>query len=110
MAKSKTDQRIEEATASLRRDLGAYQEAFWCLRAGKVPLKLSSGDGEREVSVELLGAERASGGVIIQGPSVWYATDWCAMARETADAYVRDLAHKVERAQKAAIVGKWAAK
>lgn len=81
------------------RELSAYQEAFYCLRKGEKPLTVTSGEDDREVKVELLGASRAAGGVIIDngGASVRYADDWIAANREHIDPYVRDVAHKVQR-------------
>jgi hypothetical protein len=83
------------------RELTAYQEAFHCLRKGEQPLLLTSGEDDREVKVELLGAARAAGGVIVdnEGAGVRYADDWIAANQEHIDPYVRDLVHKVQRAR-----------
>ena len=80
------------------RSLLAFQEAFWALRRGEVPVKFSSGEDERRVEVELLGAARASGGVVLVGDSPVLATDWTTTASKHSDAYVRDVAYKVQRA------------
>ena len=89
-----------EAEREKERTLGAYQEAFYALRRGEVPLKLVSGEDadERRVEVELVGATRACGGVVIVHDTPMYAGDWTAAAQRHPDAYVRDLAHKVDRA------------
>ncbi len=97
--KSKTVVTLEEQL----REMGAYREAFFCLRAGESPVEIASGEDERRVSAELLGAHRACGGVVIVSGSVRYASDWCASARQNDDAYVQDLVHKVERAVSSAV-------
>jgi len=98
-AKSQEVQRLEAEVRNLR----ACQEAFYCLRLGLLPVAISSGEGEDERRVELLGPARASGGVVIIGASVYYATDWLIEARASVDPYLREVARLVEHAQTAAI-------
>lgn len=87
--------RIEEQN----KELCAYREAFFCLRHGQAPVLLSVGEGDEFRSVELLGASRCSGGVILIGASVVYASDWLASvaANEHSDPFLRELARKVEK-------------
>lgn len=98
MAKRKS-QAVIDLEERVRR-LQAYEEAFYCLRAGMAPVRFSSGEDDREVSVELLGPSRASGGVVIHsGGSVEYATDWLLRSRPLSDPYLRDVVCMVERVQ-----------
>ena len=82
------------------RELCAYREAFFCLRHGQAPVLLSVGEGDEFRSVELLGASRCSGGVVLMGASVVYASDWLASVatNEHSDPFLRELARKVEKA------------
>ncbi len=88
-----------DALAEQLRELGAYQEAFFCIRKGMAPVKLSSGEGDEEQTCELLGAVRASGGVVIFGSSVHWANDWLHAVREHPSYITRDLADKIHREQ-----------
>ena len=75
--------------------LGAYQEAFWALRRGETPIKVTVSGSECEISAEVLGITRACGGVVVDGSHVSYMTDWLLRASKL-DAYHRELARKVE--------------
>jgi len=81
------------------KELCAYREAFFCLRRGNTPVLLSVGEGEDFRSVELLGASRCSGGVILIGAGAMYASDWLAdvAANEHSDPFLCELAQKVKK-------------
>lgn len=87
------------------RALEAYREAYSRLRAGETPVVLTSGEADPDEDnvgcrVELLGASRPSGGVVIlEGGSVMYADAWTKEARGHCNPYVREVARLVERAQ-----------
>lgn len=90
--------RRAERERERERTLLAYQEAFWALRRGELPVRLASSEGERRVEVEVLGAGRVCGGVVIVGDAgVLMADDWCAAQRRHPDVYVQDLARQVAR-------------
>jgi hypothetical protein len=78
--------------------LEPYQEAFWALRRGEKPVLFTSGEGEEFRSVELLGASRACGGVVLLEGSVMYAERWAAEATHSVDPYLADLGRRVHRA------------
>lgn len=88
----------EEHLRAVEADLSAYQEAYWCLRAGEVPMVLRSG----EESIELLGAHRASGGVVLAGSGVTRASVWCERAIATGLPYQIELARLIQRDQERA--------
>ena len=81
--------------------LTAYQEAFWALQRGDKPVRLSTGEGDTECTVWVLGASRACGGLVLhdeKGASVEYAFAWSSRAgQNTVDPYLRELAHKVQK-------------
>lgn len=79
--------------AKLTKSLSAYEEAFWAMQRGETPVRLSSGDR----SVELLGADRACGGVVVRGPDVTYANDW--MKKIGNDPSLRDIANQIRNLQ-----------
>lgn len=99
---ARKSQRVLDLEAELRA-LSAYREAFFCLRAGETPVVLISGgvDPEEDNSgcrVELLGASRAYGGVVlVEGGGPLYASDWLMEARKHSNPYVREVARLVER-------------
>ncbi len=87
-------------------DRNAYQEAFFLLRKGDKSVVLTSG----ERSIELLGAYRASGGLVIDEGSVSYASVWMERVRAAGDAYLGDLCFQIVREQERVLgVGKPAA-
>lgn len=91
MAKRRTREELESQIKSLE----AYQEAFFCLRKGRKPVKISN----EQRTVYLLGAGRASGGVVFtepEGYSVRYATGWASEASRSVDPYIADLGRKVQ--------------
>lgn len=94
-SKEKRLRRIEEQN----KELCAYREAVFCLRHGQTPVLLSVGEGDEFRSVELLGASRCSGGVILIGAGAMYASDWLAdiATNEHSDPFLRELARKVEK-------------
>lgn len=91
---------IAELQAKIRA-LEPYQELFYCRR--EKPIVLKSGDHK----VKLVGASRASGGVVIVGPSdsVSFACEWCQRIETQyfRDPYLRDLAAQIRRLQKEAV-------
>lgn len=94
MTKSMTKQvaRLLERT----RELEATEEAFFCMRRGEMPTTLTSG----ERSVEVLGMGRASGGVVLNGPCIAWASDWCArVTGNYGDPYAQDIASQITRMQ-----------
>lgn len=84
--------------------LEAVQEAFFCLRKGETPVKLTSGDR----TVEFIGVGRASGGCVIEEGCVSYATDWHARvyANRHVDSDGYELARMITKAQTRAAEGK----
>jgi len=87
-----------EAFDDVTKQLHAYQEAFWALRRGEKPIKLTVAAGtDMEHTIEALALSRACGGVVLDGPGVTYASEWCMRAIATGDAYRRELARFVER-------------
>jgi len=90
MAKRRTREELQQTIQSLE----PYQEAFWCLRKGMKPTKISN----EERTVWLLGASRASGGVVFtepEGYSVCWACQWANEASLSVDPYIADLGRKV---------------
>jgi hypothetical protein len=72
--KIKVEKVSPEEIASLR----AAQEALFCFLRGESPVTLKMGD----TSVDYIGRSRASGGCVIRGASISFASDWCAHAYE----------------------------
>jgi hypothetical protein len=95
-----TKKQLEEDVRSLQ----AYQQAFWCLQRGERPQRLSSGDYE----IELLGLGRGAGGVVIQGGTVTWLSDWYGLVTRSESCYsvcpyMRELASKARALALAAI-------
>jgi len=86
--KKKTRQQLEDDV----RQLTAYQEAFFSLRNGFEPIVLEAAP----YRVELIGAERQSGGVIAEGSCVTWVDDWCARASQGCR-QLQELASAVKR-------------
>lgn len=78
-------------------DLAPYQEFFFCRHETPQKFTLSNRDGD-EHTVELVGAKRASGGVVLDGPGVFYATSYIRRLMESGCPYREDLAHRLTRA------------
>ena len=95
MARKPTKAELENKVHALE----AYREAFWCIEKGLKREIITSG----EHTIELLGAERASGGVVIQGIYVYWAGDFQRDVLQGSCLYLRDIAHKITRAQRNAI-------
>jgi len=83
--------------SELERELLAYQEYFSCTRRNMLVVRLSNEGQDRGFAVEAIGLTRATGGVVIQGPIVSLATDWCARARASDDYAWKDLGERIER-------------
>ncbi len=90
--------RKREEEQSREKVLGAYQEAFWAMRRGEKPIRLSSGEEDRRVEIELWAPSRACGGIVIAHDSPVYASDWSMTALRHPDAYVQDLGRLVQHA------------
>lgn len=79
--------------------LEPYQEAFLAYRRGEGPVVFTSTEEcEEPLFVELLGAERACGGVVVlNGGTVAYAERWAAEATHSQNPYLADLGRRVHR-------------
>ena len=86
MAKRKTKADLERELEGMR----PYQEAYWALRRGEKPIKLTSG----EYVIEVLALRRAHGGLVIDTPSVYYLEKWTAAHQNSVNPYIRELARK----------------
>lgn len=87
MKKSATTLRLEAEVHSLK----AYQEAFFCLRKGEVPVRFASG----EWAVEVLGLGRTSGGVVLVGSMVTWADEWIATVSTSGNPHLAGIARAV---------------
>lgn len=96
MARKPTKKDLEENV----RYLEPYQEAFFAMLLGESPKSLKAGD----YSIMTLGLARASGGVIIEGGSVSWVSDWYGRAVRSGSPKLEQLASKVHhRARQARV-------
>lgn len=112
MARKKTREELESEIARLR----ATEEAFYAvlstpnarraLLIDKRVVRLESGEGDTLRSVEIVGIDRAAGGVVIAIDGLpcapQYLCDWCRRIEaqgNIADPYRLDVAREARRAQ-----------
>lgn len=92
---------LEREVDSLR----PYEWAFFALhlrRQKPIKLKDQNPDRERRRKVEILDPGSPTGGVVIEGPMVRWAGDWCAAASRTCNPYVEDMVSQIHRIQREA--------
>ena len=94
---------IADLTAQVEA-LRPYEELFYIRTKQEAPLRFDvfNPHSDEMYTIELWGAGRASGGVIVEGLSVTWATEWCARVSTSACPYRRGAADQVRAAQKAA--------